>query len=66
MSEQAEFFIYTRDEFIEEFVHPDDREAVDEARQMRMLKVRADCLTDMRKKAGLTQSETARQASLPR
>ena len=25
MSEQPEFFTYTRDEFLDEFVHPDDR-----------------------------------------
>ncbi len=59
MSEQPEFFTYTRDEFFEEFVHPDDRAAIEEARRTRMLKVRADYLTDMRKKAGLTQSEVA-------
>jgi hypothetical protein len=29
MSEQPEFFTYTRDEFIDEFVHPDDRSAVE-------------------------------------
>ena len=34
MSEQPEFFTYTRDEFMDEFVHPDDRAAVEEARQM--------------------------------
>ena len=33
MSEQPEFFTYTRDEFMEEFVHPDDRSAIQDARQ---------------------------------
>jgi hypothetical protein len=33
MTEQPEFVTYTRDEFTEEFVHPDDRSAVEEARQ---------------------------------
>jgi hypothetical protein len=42
MSEQPEFFSYTRDEFIDEFVHPDDRTAVEEARQKRALQVRAE------------------------
>src|ERR1700685_3484958 len=35
MSEQPEFFTYARDEFTEEFIHPDDRSAVEEARQRR-------------------------------
>jgi hypothetical protein len=52
MSEQPEFFTYTRDEFIDEFVHPDDRSAVEEARQKRALQVRAEYLTEMRKKTG--------------
>ena len=30
MSEQPEFFTYSRDEFMDEFVHPDDRAAVAE------------------------------------
>src|ERR1039457_5196447 len=55
MSEQPEFFTYTREEFLEEFVHPDDRAAVEDARQRRALKVRSECLTEMRKQAGLTQ-----------
>jgi len=59
MSEQPEFFTYTRDEFIDEFVHPDDRPAVEEARQKRALQVRAEYLTEMRKKAGMTQAEVA-------
>jgi DNA-binding XRE family transcriptional regulator len=59
MSEQGEFFTYTRDEFVEEFVHPDDRAAVEDARQQRALRVRADYLAEMRKKAGLTQAEVA-------
>jgi DNA-binding XRE family transcriptional regulator len=59
MNEQPEFFTYTRDEFIDEFVHPDDHTAVEEARQKRALQVRADYLTEMRKKAGMTQAEVA-------
>ena len=59
MSEQPEFFSYTRDEFIDEFVHSDDRTAVEEARQKRVLQVRAEYLTEMRKKAGMTQAEVA-------
>jgi len=59
MSEQPEFFTYSRDEFIDEFVHPDDRAAVGEARQERTLQVRAEYLTEMRKKAGMTQAEVA-------
>jgi len=35
MSEQGQSFTYTRDEFVEEFVHPDDRAAVEDARQRR-------------------------------
>jgi hypothetical protein len=31
MSEQREFSAYTRDEFLEEFVHPDDRAVVEDA-----------------------------------
>ena len=59
MSEQGEFFTYTREEFVDEFVHPDDLPAVQEASDMRALKVRAEYLTEMRKKAGLTQAEVA-------
>jgi DNA-binding XRE family transcriptional regulator len=59
MSEQPEFFTYTRDEFIGEFVHPDDRPAVEEARQKRTLQIRGEYLTEMRKKAGMTQAEVA-------
>jgi DNA-binding XRE family transcriptional regulator len=59
MSEQGEFFTYTREEFVDEFVHPDDRAAVQEARDKRALKVRAEYLIEMRKKAGLTQAEVA-------
>ena len=59
MSEQPEFFTYTRDEFIDEFVYPDDRAAVEEPRQKRALQVRAEYLTEMRKKAGMTQAEVA-------
>jgi DNA-binding XRE family transcriptional regulator len=59
MSEQSKFFSYTRDEFLEEFVHPDDRAAVEEARQKRTLQVRAEYLTEMRKRASLTQADVA-------
>jgi DNA-binding XRE family transcriptional regulator len=59
MSEQPEFFTYTRDEFIDEFVHPEDRAAVKEGREKRALQVRADYLTEMRKKTGMTQAEVA-------
>lgn len=65
MSEQPEFFTYTRDEFIDEFVHPDDRPAVEEARQKRALQVRAEYLTEMRKKAGMTQAEVAEAMGYP-
>ncbi len=41
----------------DEFVHPDDHAAVEEARQRRALRVRADYLIEMREKAGLTQVE---------
>jgi DNA-binding XRE family transcriptional regulator len=57
MSEEPEFFTYTREEFLDEFVHPDDRPALEEAHQKRALHVRAEYLTEMRKKAGLTQAE---------
>jgi membrane-bound ClpP family serine protease len=56
MSDQNEFFPYTREEFLEEFVHPDDRRSVEEAHQQRLLKVRAEDLAEMRKKAGLAGS----------
>jgi DNA-binding XRE family transcriptional regulator len=59
MSENGEFYSYTREEFMDEFVHPDDRVAVEEARAQRSLKVRAQYLTEMRKNAGLTQAEVA-------
>jgi len=59
MSEQGEFFTYTREELVDEFVHPDDRVAVQETRDKRALKVRAEYLTEMRQKAGLTQTEVA-------
>jgi hypothetical protein len=35
MSEEPEFFTYTREEFLDEFVHPDDRQAVEVARHQR-------------------------------
>jgi DNA-binding XRE family transcriptional regulator len=59
MSEQSQFFSYTREEFLDEFVHPDDCPAVEEARQRRKPQVAARYLTDMRKKGGLTQAEVA-------
>lgn len=42
MSEEPEFSACTREEFLDEFVHPDDRPAVEEARQRRALQVRAE------------------------
>jgi hypothetical protein len=36
----------------DEFVHPDDRAAVEEAPQKRALRVRAEHLIEMREKAG--------------
>lgn len=59
MSEQEGFFSCTRDQFVEEFVHPDDRAAVKEARQRRALRIRAEYLAGMRKRAGMTQAEVA-------
>lgn len=59
MSEEPEFISYTRDEFTDEFVHPDDRAALVEARQRRAVQVRAEYLTEMRKKAGMTQADVA-------
>lgn len=59
MSGEPDFYTYTRDEFMEEFVHPDDRAAVEEVRQRRVLQVRAEYLTEMRKQAGMTQAEVA-------
>src|SRR5260221_7205994 len=47
------------EEFLEEFVHPDDRGYLDEVREGRALKVRPDSLTEMRHDAGLTQAEVA-------
>lgn len=58
-TEDPEFFAYTRDEFVREFVHPDDRAAVEDARDRRVRQVRAQYLAEMRKKAGLTQGEVA-------
>jgi DNA-binding XRE family transcriptional regulator len=59
MSEEPEFITYTREEFLEEFVHPDDRGYLEEVREGRALKVRPDSLTEMRHDAGLTQAEVA-------
>jgi hypothetical protein len=38
MSEQPQFFSYTREEFLDEFVHPDDCPAIEEARRRRKLR----------------------------
>jgi DNA-binding XRE family transcriptional regulator len=59
MNEEPKFFTYTREEFLEEFVHPDDRPALEEGRQKRAIQVRAEYLIEMRKKADLTQAEVA-------
>ena len=59
MSEEPEFFTYTREEFLDEFVHPDDRPVVEEARQRRTLQVRAAGLAEMRKQTGMTQAQVA-------
>jgi hypothetical protein len=48
MSEEPEFFSYTRDEFLDAFFHPDDRPALEEAHQKRGLAVRAEYLTEIR------------------
>ena len=37
MSEEPESFTYTREELLDEFVHPDDRPALEEAHQKRAL-----------------------------
>jgi DNA-binding XRE family transcriptional regulator len=58
-AEQPEFFTYNREEFLQEFVHPDDRAVVEEAREQRARQVRAEYLAEMRKKVGLTQAEVA-------
>jgi len=42
MTESGESFTHTRDQFLEEFVHPDDRAAVQDAREKRALHVRAE------------------------
>lgn len=59
MSTEPDFFTYTREQFMDELVHPDDRPAVEQARQRRAVEVRSEYLTQMRKKAGLTQAEVA-------
>ena len=51
MSESREFFTYTRDQFLEQFVHPDDRAAVEDTREKRALHVRAEYLAEMRTSA---------------
>jgi hypothetical protein len=56
MSEEPEFFTYTREEFLDEFVHPDDHPALEEARQKRALHVRAEYLTEMRKRVTVPAS----------
>jgi DNA-binding XRE family transcriptional regulator len=59
MSEEPQFFTYTREEFLDEFVHPDDRAYIEEVRERRALKVRPDSLIELRHAAGLTQVEVA-------
>jgi len=49
----------------DEFVHPDDHAAVEEARQKRPLRVRAGYLIEMREKTGLTQVEVAEATEFP-
>jgi hypothetical protein len=49
----------------DEFDRPDDRAAVEEARQKRALQVRAEHLIEMREKAGLTQVEVAEATGFP-
>jgi hypothetical protein len=49
----------------DEFVHPDDYAAVEEARRKRALQVRAECPIEMREKAGLTQVEVAGDMGFP-
>jgi hypothetical protein len=49
----------------DEFVHPDEHAAVEEARQKRALRVRAEYLIEMREKAGLTQVEVAEATGFP-
>jgi DNA-binding XRE family transcriptional regulator len=66
MSEEPEFFSYAHDEFPDEFVHPDDRPALEEAHQKRVLAVRAEYLTEIRKRAGLTQAEVAEAIGVSR
>lgn len=61
----TEFHSYTREEFITEFVHPDDRQAVEEARERRVAQVRGGFLADMRNKVGLTQAEVAQAMGCP-
>jgi DNA-binding XRE family transcriptional regulator len=59
MSEEPQFVTYTREEFLDEFIDPDDRAYVEEVRERRALKVRPDSLTELRHAAGLTQAEVA-------
>ena len=60
MSEEPEFFTYTREEFLDEFVHPDDRPALEEAHQRRALAVRAEYLTAMRRRPALRRRRSPR------
>ncbi len=59
MSEQPQFYSYTREEFIDEFVHPDDRPAVEEARSAAQATDRRRVSDRHAQKAGLTQAEVA-------
>jgi len=65
MSEQPEFFTYTRDEFIGEFVPPRRPRGCGGSPAERALQVRAEYLTEMRKKAGMTQAEVAAAMGYP-
>jgi hypothetical protein len=64
MSEEPEFFTYTREEFLDEFVHPDDRPAVEEARQRRALQIRAEYLTEMQRVSAIESGAVAELATL--
>lgn len=54
------FYTYTREEFLNEFVHPDDRQSVESAHIERLAKSRAEKLAHMRKIIGLTQADVAK------
>jgi hypothetical protein len=58
MSGSGEFCTYARDQFLAEFVHPEDRTAVEDAREKRALHIRAENLAEMRQNAGLAKGES--------